>query len=114
MVAVVILAIGIAAAAVLAMTMVGQQEISARVVRALNYQEQACRLFQLGVSTASITSILPPETAVTSLTFGTNNVTVTQVGTVEMGTCTAVITTSGFGVSATQTNVVAVIRPNLR
>jgi prepilin-type N-terminal cleavage/methylation domain-containing protein len=112
LVAAVIVAMGIAAAAVLAMTMVSQQETSAKVVRALNYQEQACRLFQLDVAPAEIIKILPTESSVTSLTFGVTDVTVTDVGRVKMATCTNVITTSGFGSSATRTNVMAVIRPN--
>jgi prepilin-type N-terminal cleavage/methylation domain-containing protein len=115
LIAAAIVAIGIGAAAMLAMTMISQQEISAKVVRALNYQEQACRMYQLGVSPAVITNFLPPESAVTSLVFTTNSVSITNVGTVEMGVCTAVFAPgSRFGANSTRTNINAVVRPTIR
>lgn len=111
-----ILAIGIAAAAVLALTMVSQQEGAAKAVRALNYQEQACRLYQCGVAPSVITNILPPESSVTSLTFTTNSLTVANVGTMEIAECSAVISIgSRFSTSGTsRTLSTAVVRPSTR
>jgi prepilin-type N-terminal cleavage/methylation domain-containing protein len=113
LVAAAILAFGIAAAAILGVTMVSQQEGAAKVVRALNYQEQAGRLYQLGVSTNQITNILPPETSITSFSFSTSSVTVTNVGTVHLAEMTAVITISSrFSSGSPRTNKMAVIRPS--
>jgi len=111
-----ILAIGIAAAAVLALTMVSQQEGAARAVRALNYQEQACRLYQFGVAPSVITNILPPESSVTSLTFTTNSLTVANLGTMEFAECSAVVSIgSRFSTSGTsRTLSTAVVRPSIR
>lgn len=53
MVAVSILMLGVAAAAALSMTMVTQEDINARVSRAVNWQENAVRLYQLGLGTSS-------------------------------------------------------------
>lgn len=56
MVAVSILMLGVAAAAALSMTMVKQEEINARAARAVNWQENAVRLYQLGLGSTSDTS----------------------------------------------------------
>lgn len=112
-----IVALGIGAAALLALTMVSQQEGSARVVRALNYQEQAARLYQLGVPSMSITGIMPAESSVTSLAFTDEaNVVHADIGTNQTVTCTVVINTpSLFGSgSDLQTNRVYLVRPHLR
>lgn len=111
-----ILVMGIAAAAVLALTMVSQQEGAAKAVRALNYQEQACRLYQFGVAPSVITNILPPESSVTSLTFTTNSLTVANLGTMEFAECSAVVSIgSRFSTSGTsRTLSTAVVRPSIR
>jgi prepilin-type N-terminal cleavage/methylation domain-containing protein len=115
LIAAVIVAIGIGAAALLAMTMISQQEVSAQVVRALNYQEQACRMYQLGVDPAIITNWLPRESAVESLTFSTNLQSISGVGNVEMAVCEMVISPgSRFGASSARTNTQAVLRPSIR
>ena len=101
----------------LALTMVSQQEGSARVVRALNYQEQAARLYQLGVPAGSITNILPLESSVTSLAFNNeSNVIHADIGTNQVVTCTVVINTPALFSSsnALQTNRVYLVRPHLR
>ncbi len=64
-----ILMITIAAAAAMALTVVTQQETNTRISCALNYQEQAAHLYQLGLSTNTIAAILPPDPSVTSLIF---------------------------------------------
>ncbi len=119
LIAAVLVAIGAAAAAMLSLTMVSQQLTSVTVARALNYQEQACRLYQLGLDQTTITNILPRESGVTSLTFSTSSVTLTNVGIVHLAVCTntynvgSLLTSSGTA-AATQTNVVAVVRPSIR
>lgn len=117
LIAAAIVALGIGAAALLALTMVSQQEGSARVVRALNYQEQAGRLYQLGVSASDIPGIMPAESSVTSLTFsGEANVVDANIGTYQTVTCSVVINTPTLfsSTSALQTNRVYLVRPNLR
>jgi len=63
-----ILAIGIAAAALLANSMLVQQEANAQVSSALNLQEQAGKLFRMGLSTGEITNVLQTG----GLSFSTN------------------------------------------
>ncbi len=53
MVAVSILMLGVAAAAALSMTMVTQEDINARAARAINWQENTLRLYQLGLGTSA-------------------------------------------------------------
>lgn len=109
-----LVALGIGAAALLAMTMVSQQDASARVVRALNYQEQAARLYQLGLPVGSITNILPRESGVTVTFLSTNSVTNATIGTYHLATCRMVVTTTNFSSTASQTNEVYLVRPSLR
>jgi len=117
MVAAGILVVGMAAAAALALTMVSQEEANARVARAFNMQEQAVRLFQLGLDPAEVMALLPPEdNVVLSFDVGTTNV--AGVGTVERAECEMVfdagtpLASSASPVS--RTNTVVVIRPTIR
>ena len=48
MVAISLLMLGVGAAASLSMTLVKQEEINARAARAVNWQENAVRLYQMG------------------------------------------------------------------
>ena len=59
MVAAAIVAVGLTAAAVLASTLMQQQELNASSLRAANLQEQAAKLFRLDLNPNSIRSILP-------------------------------------------------------
>jgi type II secretory pathway pseudopilin PulG len=59
MVAAAIVAVGLTAAAVLASTLMQQQELNATALRAANVQEQAVKLHRLDLSSAAIRSILP-------------------------------------------------------
>lgn len=59
MVAAAIVAVGLTAAAVLASTLMQQQELNAAALRAANLQEQAVRLFRLDLSPSEIVAILP-------------------------------------------------------
>ncbi len=115
-----ILVMGIGAAAALAITMVAQEEANARVARALNLQEQAGRLYHLGLTPAEIAAILPPEPNVSSLTFTESVISVTNVGTMESAACRIIFdggipVTDPDGVGAAQrTNDVVLVRPVIR
>jgi hypothetical protein len=121
LVAAAILVIGVAAAASLAFTMVSQEEGNARVARAINLQEQAARLYQLGLRPTganSIASILPADSGVVSITFATGTADVANVGTVETATCEMTFT-SGAPLTDTNTSInrvndLTVVRPSTR
>ena len=54
-----ILAIGIAAAAMLANSMIIQQDANTDLTRGLNVQERVAKLYHLGMATNVITNVLP-------------------------------------------------------
>lgn len=99
-----LLVFAIAAAASLAGSMLAQEEGNARIARALNYQEQAGRLYHLGVAVTNITAKLPTEPAVDSLDFTTGS---TNLAGVTMETAECVLTFSG----GDRTNTVFLVRP---
>ena len=78
--AVIMLAVG--AASSLSLALVTQEEMSERAVRAANYLENSATLYQLGMDSAEIISILPEEPVVTNLTFTPKTVSVTGLGNV--------------------------------
>lgn len=78
--AVIMIAIG--AAASLSLSMVTQEEMSERTVRAVNYLENAAMLYQVGMNTGEITALLPTEPTVNSLTFKAQTLSVTDLGNV--------------------------------
>jgi len=113
-----VLLIAIAAAAALALTMVAQEETNAHVARALNLQEQAGKLYQLGLNQDEVVAILPPEPNVVSLTFNASSVAVSGVGTVETADCQLVFD-SGTSItegtsSSLRTNDLVLVRPSTR
>lgn len=59
MVAAAVVAVGLTAAAVLASTLMQQQELNAAVLRAANMQEQAVKLHRLDLSSSAIRGLLP-------------------------------------------------------
>lgn len=69
LVAGVVLMIGISAASRLTLTLLTQDEMNQRASTALNYQETAVRLFQMGLSEADIRLIVPADPVVESMTF---------------------------------------------
>lgn len=75
MVAVSILLMAVAAAASLSMTMANQEELNARGARAVNWHENAVRLYQMGIGDpddpAAIVALMPGLPQVTSLTAST-------------------------------------------
>ncbi len=118
LVAAAILVIGVAAAASLSLTMVSQEEGNARVARAINLQEQAARLYQLGLSSSTITSILPTDSGVASITFAAAVPTGQNVGSVDMATCRMTFTSGApltdTNASINRTNDLTVVRPSTR
>jgi type II secretory pathway pseudopilin PulG len=118
LVAAAILVIGVAAAASLSLTMVSQEEGNARVARAINLQEQAARLYQLGLSTNTIASLLPTDSGVASITFSASSSNLTNVGTVEIATCRMTFTSGApltdTNASINRTNDLTVVRPSIR
>ena len=69
-----IMMIAVGGAASLSLTMVTQEEIAERTVRAANYLENAATLYRLGFdTTAEIQAILPDEPVVTNLTVTVQN-----------------------------------------
>jgi len=125
MIAAGIVAIGLSAAAVLVGTLMTQQEINAGSLRAANLQEQAVRLYRLGLSPSAIPGLLPeaslPGLVATdgkyAIDFGvseTNTFSVdgTEVS-VEVVPCTMVYPDPS-GVSGLVTNILSVVRPTTR
>lgn len=118
-----ILMAAIAAAAMLAGSVINAQEANERVLRALNVQEQAARLYQLGLSRDQIVNLLPetvtnsttpPEGTIT-LNFTTNQVAVSGAGTVHVATNTLIfaVTRDNNNQPAYRTNTVLVVRPSI-
>lgn len=71
-----VLMIGVGAACVLSLTMIGQEEMHVRVARGVNVMENATRLYQLGIPISvpvgstdpTVFSLLPPDPMVSSFT----------------------------------------------
>lgn len=127
MVAGAILAMGVAAATAMALSMITQEEINARVAKALNLQEQAVTLWQMGMTPAQITNTLPTNSNIVSLTFTTGDTNISGIGTVEQASITAVIQTTpqvtwtaetwtagGSSSGTTRTNSIFAIRRTTR
>ncbi len=129
-----IAAVGVAAGAVLVNTLVAQEEMNASAVRAANLQEQAARLYRLGLTNPQdLYNILPevcsgvatPASGTFSVVFGsatpvTNNVTLEGGGAVAIShlntACTVVYASvpDATGQVAYLSNTVTIIRPTLR
>ena len=120
-----ILLTGIAAIAMMAHTMFLQEEANGRVTRALNLQEQAATLWQLGLSPTTITNILPERCKATNppgadtvcLTF-TANANIAGLGSAIAESVNLNIVfhsaTYANGTVVYQTNDVTVVRPSTR
>ncbi|MEM6916591.1 MAG: prepilin-type N-terminal cleavage/methylation domain-containing protein [Verrucomicrobiota bacterium] len=96
-----VLAVGVGAAASMSLTLVTQEEINERSVRAFNYLDNASQLVRAGVDPAQIQNILPTEPIVTSLATSSRNVTVSGLGTIPAITLTVTYDPSG----ATEGNI---------
>ena len=125
MIAGAIVAIGIAAAALMANALLLQEETQGYSLRAFNTQEQAARLWQLGVSSTDITNILPERCSANSTNPGAcsiyldfSSATTTNAG---AGTVQILQQTNVFhsGSDATNTPIystheITVVRPTIR
>ncbi len=78
-----IISIAVGAAAALSMVTVGQEESGNRVARAISIQENAGRMFRLGMSPAEIIRLLPPDPVVSSISIVQDQVNIAGVGTVD-------------------------------
>ena len=119
-----LLVIAISAAAILARTIAVNEEANTAVTRALNTQEQAARLYSLGLSPTQITNILPevfttdaaPAEQTMNLTFALTNTNIANVGNLETAVSTLVfpVGQDAEGTALFRTNVVNIVRPSIR
>ena len=113
MMAISVLLVGVAAAAQLSLTMRKQEEANANIARSLNLLESSHRLFQLGLSTAEVTALLPydPSVVISSSTSTLNGP--SQLSNLEgtdwTATCTVVP-----GQTATRSFTVKSVRESIR
>jgi type II secretory pathway pseudopilin PulG len=125
MVAAAIVAVGLTAAAVLASTLMQQQELNAATLRAANLQEQAAKLYRLDLRPGDIYRLLPEEcqggntppangyalsfsrAAATNITVNGTDVALEQTG------CIMIFANPG-GSGGLTTNGVTIVRPSIR
>lgn len=77
-----VLLIGISAASSMSLSLVTQEEINERSIKAFNYLDNAARLYRMGLEPAEITATLPKEPVVQTLSFTSTNKSVTGLGNV--------------------------------
>ena len=82
-----VIAVGVTAAVSLSATLMLQEEMSWRVAVTRNYQENMAKLWQLGLSPADVTALMPVQTASPLLNQALNgNPTLVETGTTNPGT----------------------------
>lgn len=120
-----ILVIAAAAMAAMALAVSAQQEANTRASRAINLQEQAARLYHLGLAPAEILALLPPD-PVATLSFTTLTDTTLSGITVQGTTCNLVYkpnaatsawsagSWTGGDASAQRSNSMTLVRPITR
>jgi type II secretory pathway pseudopilin PulG len=125
MVAAAIVAIGLTAAAVLASTLMQQQELNAAALRAANMQEQSAKLHRLDLSSSLIRGLLPepcvasgtPPVGGYTLRFfpalQTNILVGTNLIPIERTSCNIVFASPG-GEGSYISNSVNIVRPTTR
>ncbi len=119
-----LLVIAISAAAVLARSIVAHEESNTIVSRAVNTQEQAAKLYSLGLSPTAITNILPevfttnttPAEQTLNLSFVLTNANIANVGLLETAVSTIIypLGQDADGGSDFRTNVINIVRPSIR
>ncbi len=119
-----LLVIAISAAAILARSITLNEEANTSVAKAINTQEQAAKLYSLGLTPAAITNILPevfttntaPAEQTLNLSFQLTNTTITNVGVLETAVCTLIypVGQNAQGTSMFRTNVINIVRPSIR
>ncbi|MEC5126764.1 type II secretion system protein [Verrucomicrobiales bacterium BCK34] len=75
-----VLLIGVSAACSMSLSLVTQEEINERSVRAFNYLDNAARLYRLGMEPSEIPALLPNEPIVDSITFVSRQVSANGMG----------------------------------
>ena len=125
MVAAAIVAVGLTAAAVLASTLMQQQELNAATLRAANLHEQAAKLYRLDLRSGDIYRILPeicqgggtPPANGYALSFSravaTNILVSGTIVALEQTSCIMVFASPG-GNGVLTTNSVTIVRPDIR
>ncbi len=124
-----IISVGTTAMVSLSATLMLQEELSNRVAITRNYQENMVRLWQLGLSSAQITALMPAQTqnaVLQQAIFGNPVLADSGVSTingvaVETATCTAVVNMSqnpttespgaSFTLTAARPNLITTLRP---
>jgi type II secretory pathway pseudopilin PulG len=85
-----VLLIGISAAASLSLSMVTQEEMNERSIKAANYLDNAVRLYQSGIDKGDIAGLLPVEPIIESLTYSNRDLVVPGVSKINSLTLTMV------------------------
>lgn len=126
LIAAAVLTVGLAAAAVLASTIMAQQQRDSVALRAANLQEQAVRLFRMDLLPSKIPPLLPENSVATgsppaggySLTFlppTTTNVTISDGTVIKLLRRDLKLTyAEPSGGGGLRTNTVTIIRPSIR
>lgn len=109
LIAAAILLLVVAAAASLSGGLTTQELLAQRTTIALNHQEQAARLWQLGLSPTAITNILPPSPSIQSVTFAVTEPVISGIGTMQRAECG--ISFQVDGVPDGRTNNLILLRP---
>jgi len=120
-----VLAIGVAAAAIMASALMVQGEANGNALQAYNAQEQAARLWQLGLAPTNITNILPHRCTTTNppplynihLSFTETTTNINGVSNIPILNPLRIVFNSGVTAGGTQlyiTNDVIVVRPSIR
>lgn len=78
-----IIAIAVGAALSLSLATVGQEESGHRTSRAISIGESAARLYRLGLSSAEIIRLLPPDPVVSNIVITEDTPLVSGVGTMQ-------------------------------
>ncbi len=118
-----VLAVGMTGAVSLSTSIMAQEEITWRVAVARNYQENAVRLWQLGLTPAEVLNLVPSTTGTGMLPHIVADITLTpgstadedSLGTMESATCDVTLNSAGFSdAGAGHTNSVTAYRPFLK
>ncbi len=120
-----VLAAGVAAAAIMASALMIQGEANGHALQAYNAQEQAARLWQLGLAPATITNILPercsslnpPPLYNIHLSFTVSTTNINGISNIPILNPLRLVFHSGStadGTALYQTNDVIVVRPSIR
>lgn len=100
-----VVAVGMTAAVSLSSTLMLQEEMAWRVAVTRNYQENMARLWQLGLSPADVTALMPTQTASPLLNQMINgSPTVIETGTTNpgsLGSMQAAVVTAAVNISQT-------------